>query len=214
MPRIIVATDRPELVDVLRRGMADVPTAEVFIDRRRPGHVHGMPTADSAARERRERSIARALRDRGWAFVPDIRPGREDHEPRARVLVLDDELRMREVLREALTAAGYAVLTAGDGAAGIAIAAQARPDLVLTDIFMPGTDGLDAIRALRRQPAPPKIIAISGGWAAVGRRLRGSPDDYSVLDDARRLGADAVLAKPIHLHVLLDTIEEVVGRDG
>ncbi|HYE91904.1 MAG TPA: response regulator [Terriglobales bacterium] len=213
MPRIIVATDRPELVDVLRRGMADVPTAEVFIDRRRPGHVR--PGSTSAARERRERSIARALRDRGWAFVPDIAPGRDDdREPHARVLVLDDERRMREILRDVLSAAGYAVLTAGDGAAGVAIATQARPDLVLTDIFMPGTDGLDAIRALRRQPTVPKIIAMSAGWAAVGRRVRGSPDDYSVLDDARRLGADAVLAKPIHLHALLDTITQVLGRDG
>jgi CheY-like chemotaxis protein len=70
-----------------------------------------------------------------------------------RILVAEDEADIRELLRLALTAAGYEIETAADGGAAWELAAARPPDLVVTDLRMPAMDGLELIRALRSQPA-------------------------------------------------------------
>ncbi|SNS75568.1 two component transcriptional regulator, LuxR family [Geodermatophilus saharensis] len=82
---------------------------------------------------------------------------------RIRVLLVDDEELVRFGLRTVLEAAGdvEVVGEAGDGAAGVAAARELRPDVVLTDIRMPGMDGLAATRAILALPDPPQVAVLT-----------------------------------------------------
>ncbi|MBN3753109.1 response regulator [Paraburkholderia sp. Tr-20389] len=121
--------------------------------------------------------------------------------PRRKVLVIDDVQVNRTVIVELLTRIGFATTEAASGADGIAIAQAERPDLILTDIVMPGIDGLDVTRRLRAMPgfAFTPIIAISA-----------SPFGT---DGARSLaaGASAFITKPVDFDVLLARIGELMG---
>jgi len=121
----------------------------------------------------------------------------------ARILVIDDNESLRETVREILTEAGYEVVEASDGREGIALC-QAHPiDLLLTDLLMPGQEGLETTRELRRMEACPKIIAMSGG---------GQTGRLEFLDVARVLGADRTLHKPVRARDLLRAIRELLGE--
>ena len=113
----------------------------------------------------------------------------------ATILFIDDEDLMRTVFQVALAGAGYRVLTAESGPHGLRILEHQEVDLILVDIFMPETDGLELIQRLRATRPTSKIIAISGG-----SRER---DD---LDPAKQLGANDTLKKPFSLHELLDAV--------
>ncbi|MGY1729274.1 response regulator transcription factor [Geodermatophilus sp. SYSU D01062] len=82
---------------------------------------------------------------------------------RIRVLLVDDEELVRFGLRTVLEAAGdvEVVGEAGDGAAGVAAARELRPDVVLTDVRMPGMDGLAATRAILALPDPPQVAVLT-----------------------------------------------------
>ncbi|MGQ0602781.1 MAG: response regulator [Anaerolineales bacterium] len=77
------------------------------------------------------------------------------------VLVIDDEPKIAEICRDYLTAAGLGVLTTGTGPQGLALARREKPDLVVLDLMLPGMDGLDVCRELRRESGahgrPPSI---------------------------------------------------------
>ena len=121
-----------------------------------------------------------------------------------RILVIDDEAQVRAFVRNTLEASGHDVAEAADGDAGLR-AFEARPaDLVITDIVMPGREGIDTIRRLRQHDPTLKIIAISGA-ARVGR--------YDFLDVARKFGAIRSLAKPSGDGELLTTVRDVLGAD-
>ncbi len=88
----------------------------------------------------------------------------------SRILLIDDDPSIRDVLGQMLSAAGHTVVTARDGRAGQAAFERDRADLVITDIIMPDREGIETIKALRAiDPAVP-IIAISGGGRANSRR--------------------------------------------
>jgi CheY-like chemotaxis protein len=124
----------------------------------------------------------------------------------ARILVIDDDCSVRAVLRAALEAAGHQVREAGDGLQGVQGFEQWPAELVLCDLFMPGMEGLETIRELRRRSAGVKVVAMSGG--AFG----GSPD---CLPFAAKLGAARVLKKPFALRALYETVQAVLsGPDG
>jgi CheY-like chemotaxis protein len=110
-----------------------------------------------------------------------------------------------------LRRARYEVMDATDGEVAIVKARAWRPDLAIVDMFMPGKDGAEVIRALRAGERPPKILAISAGWRAGGVRVVGSPNDLDVLDDARAEGADAVMSKPIDPRTLLGVVDKLLG---
>lgn len=119
----------------------------------------------------------------------------------ARLLVVDDEEVVRDLLTSVLQGEGHEVQTAEDGAKGLASFRSAPFDVVITDILMPAMDGLELIRALRREGVPVRIIAT----AAVGDMA---------LNDALQAGADATLPKPFKIDVLLETVDANLSREG
>lgn len=120
----------------------------------------------------------------------------------ALVLVIDDELPIRQLLKRTLQGAGHEVIEAADGNAGCRLAAERRPDLCVTDVLMPDKEGIETIHDLRRSNANIKIIAISGGGRA---RI------MTFLEIAQAVGADAVLSKPFRPGELLAAVDRVLG---
>ena len=120
----------------------------------------------------------------------------------SRILIIDDELSLRQVLRVILERAGHTVLEAPDGREGMALWHREPTDVVVTDLFMPDKDGLQVLMEMKKVATKPKIIAMSGG----GQK--------GLLDwraNALALGADRVLVKPFDAPTLLLTVQEVLG---
>ncbi len=115
------------------------------------------------------------------------------------ILVVDDEAPMRKFIAYNLSAAGFQVLTAADGAEALKLASQHRLDLLLLDIGLPGPDGLAVLTALRRDTQVPVLIVSAHGRAV--DRVR-----------ARELGADDYLIKPFGVAELLARVGAVLRR--
>jgi DNA-binding response OmpR family regulator len=111
------------------------------------------------------------------------------------VLIIDDDAGMRDLLVTSLETHGFRVLTATSGVRGLQVIRESAPRVVLTDILMPGQDGIETIRAVRRAHSDVKIIAMSGGGHEV---------DY--LRYARMLGADATINKPADIDELVQLL--------
>ncbi len=116
----------------------------------------------------------------------------------ARILVAGGEPGVRGFVREVLESAGYEVTEAADGERALGEAVAGRVDLAITDLTMPGREGIETIRALRQEAPGVGIIAISG---ALGGEF---------LEVARVLGAQAVLRKPLDAELLLAKVAEVL----
>ena len=117
----------------------------------------------------------------------------------ARILVVDDEPSIREPLGAYLTAQGYAVSLAADAGAARAVIGEGACDLVVTDLMMPGEDGLSLLRWVRANGDLPVILLTA----------RGEPIDRIV---GLELGADDYLAKPFEPRELLARIRTVLRR--
>lgn len=120
----------------------------------------------------------------------------------ANILIIDDNEDLRETLLLLLEEEGYAALAAGDGASGVRAFAETRPDLVITDMLMPGSDGIETIRTIRALDPQARIVAMSGG-ALIG--------DAYYLRMAKTLGAMQVLSKPFEAADLVRIIEACLG---
>jgi two-component system, OmpR family, phosphate regulon response regulator PhoB len=122
---------------------------------------------------------------------------------RFRVLVVDDDQRVRTVVAWQLEADGFAVTEAGDGASALAQIAGDRPDLVVLDLSLPGVGGLDVLRRVREAEgaaAPLPVIVLSG---------RGGETDRIIGLD---LGADDYLVKPFSPGELAARVRSVLRR--
>jgi DNA-binding response OmpR family regulator len=119
----------------------------------------------------------------------------------ARIIVIDDEAALRSAMRRALERAGHEVREAGDGELGLQLLADHGADLVITDIFMPGQDGIVTVQRIRQEFPAVKMIAMSGGDATGRMDLR---------RDAVMLGAAASLGKPFELAELLAAVRQVL----
>jgi len=117
------------------------------------------------------------------------------------VLVIDDEPKISELCRDYLLAAGYSVLTAADGPQGLALARREKPDLVVLDLMLPGMDGLDVCRELRRDGSVPIIMLTA----------RVDESDRLV---GLELGADDYLTKPFSPRELVARVRTVLRRVG
>ncbi len=102
----------------------------------------------------------------------------------ARLVVVEDDPDLLDVLRESLSREGYEVLTAGDGLEGLALIRESRPDLVCLDVMMPGMDGIEVCRALRADPElqgmPILMLTAKGEESDVVLGLGVGADDYVV----------------------------------
>jgi DNA-binding response OmpR family regulator len=114
-----------------------------------------------------------------------------------RILLIDDDVIVRQTISDVLTEAGYDVALACDGAVGLRMYRRSRPDLVITDIIMPDKEGIETLLEIRKIDPDAKVIAISGG---------GRTSNMRILDVARTMGANDTLAKPFDLHELLTVV--------
>jgi DNA-binding response OmpR family regulator len=117
-----------------------------------------------------------------------------------RVLVVDDDATVRDVVARYLGDAGYQVDVAADGDTALRAVARSRPDAVVLDLMLPGTNGLDVCRALRAGQAPPAIVMLT----ALGEeddRIRGL-----------ELGADDYVSKPFSPRELVLRVGSVLRR--
>ena len=123
-----------------------------------------------------------------------------DSRPGKRVLVVEDTADIRELLEEILRFEGYEVVSAEDGNGALEELQRAAFDLVLTDLMMPGMNGLDLLDELKKriEHAPP-VIAMSAF-----ERFR---------DEACQRGAAAFFGKPVDIDVLLREVQRVMDED-
>ncbi len=97
----------------------------------------------------------------------------------ARLLVIDDDRSLVELLSDYLTRAGHEVTGAPDGQRGLAAAAAASPDLVILDVTMPGLDGWQTLARLRAEgPVPVIMLTARGDESEILRGFAGGADDY------------------------------------
>jgi len=119
----------------------------------------------------------------------------------ATILIIDDEHSIRTLLKDVLEKAGHRVIQAADGCAGLTAYQKNKVDLVLMDILMPDTDGLEATLQLTREYLDAKIIAMTGAQG-----------DKNFLDVAKLFGARRVFEKPFDLAKLVQAVNEELAR--
>jgi two-component system, OmpR family, response regulator MprA len=118
------------------------------------------------------------------------------------ILVVDDDRAVREALRRVLTLAGYEVQLAEDGTQAIELVAQSLPDAVVLDIGLPGIDGLEVCRALRRLGNRVPILMLTAREAIADRI------------DGLDAGADDYLVKPFDVGELQARLRALLRRSG
>lgn len=121
----------------------------------------------------------------------------------ARVLIIDDQPEMRNIMRRSLELVGHEVVEARDGTDGVAQYRRTSADIVVTDILMPDSDGIELITSLRRVDPQVRILAISGG---------GSAGRVDFLRMATTLGAKSTLNKPFSPAQLQARVAELLAR--
>ena len=118
-----------------------------------------------------------------------------------KILIIDDERNVREVAKLYLAKEGYEVLEAEDGLAGLEQATKCRPDVIILDIMLPGLDGWEVCRALRREMHVP-IIMLTAKGDEVDRIM------------GLEMGADDYLTKPFSPGELVARIKAILRRMG
>jgi two-component system, cell cycle response regulator DivK len=120
-----------------------------------------------------------------------------------RILVVEDQVDNRRILRDLLSSVGYEILEAVTGDEAVTLAAMQRPDLILMDIQLPGIDGYEATRRIKADPALRHIPII----AVTSYALSG--------DDAQAVaaGCDAYVAKPFSPRALLAKVREYLPEE-
>jgi CheY-like chemotaxis protein len=122
-----------------------------------------------------------------------------------RILVVDDNEEVRDLLEATLRRGNYQILTAGNGQEAVQVAGSQQPHVIIMDILMPGgMDGIEATRLLKAhaQTRDSKVVILSGR------------DTGRTEEEATIAGADAYLAKPFSPLLLLRTVEALVGENS
>lgn len=120
----------------------------------------------------------------------------------AKILIIDDDYQLSAMLKQVLERNGYDVMTAPEGDSGIKMYHEHGADLIITDLIMPGKEGIETIAELVKENPEVKIIAISGGG-------RVKPDNY--LNLAETFGASYSFTKPLDREKLLEAIRELLS---
>jgi two-component system alkaline phosphatase synthesis response regulator PhoP len=117
-----------------------------------------------------------------------------------RVLIVEDDDSMATALRDGFQYEGFAVLLARDGAAGMKVAGEERPDLIILDVMLPKMNGLDICRQLRKEGNPVPIIMLTARGQEIDKVL------------GLKLGADDYVTKPFGFLELMARVEAVLRR--
>ena len=120
-----------------------------------------------------------------------------------KLLVIDDDRRVRDTIKLVLEAVGYTLAFATNGREGLARFAEFKPDLVITDILMPEKEGIATITELRALNKTIPIIALSGG---------GRVGNMDFLKVAQKMGATKTMSKPFDPDELVDTITALLPK--
>lgn len=119
----------------------------------------------------------------------------------ARILVVDDEPEIAELMRYHLARAGHSVVTAGNGWEALAEIRRARPDLMLLDLMLPDLDGFGICEILRREPATATLpVVIVSAWSSGDSRNLGL-----------ELGALDYVTKPFSPHELVTRVNRILA---
>jgi len=119
----------------------------------------------------------------------------------ADILVIDDEALFRDLLSQVLGGMGHSITTAEDGTQGVEAALQSIPDLVITDMSMPGMTGWDVIRTLKADPATTDVPIIA-------LTAHSSQEDRI---EGYEAGCDAFVAKPLDMPQLLKQVDTILS---
>jgi len=118
------------------------------------------------------------------------------------ILIVEDNEKNMKLVRDVLQVKGYATLEAVTGEDGIRLAAEHHPDLVLMDIQLPGINGIDALKALRADPATAAIPVIAVTASVMQQ-------DRNLITEA---GFDGYIGKPLNLKEFLESVRAVLER--
>jgi two-component system response regulator (stage 0 sporulation protein F) len=118
------------------------------------------------------------------------------------VLVIDDQPGIRRLLMEVLTEEGYVVATAANGYEGVQKAKELSPALILMDMKMPGMDGIETLRELKRLGQSYRVIMMT----AYG--------ELELVTQARELGAYAYITKPFDIIALCHMVSEQIAGNS
>ena len=132
----------------------------------------------------------------------------------AKILIVDDEEHVRAALKQVLERAGYEVVVAETGNEGLELMKREGADLVITDVIMPGIDGITTARRIREKFRNTRIIVISGGGKAAPEPYE--PDAISTrsyLASASSAGADRTLTKPFDRQEILDVVQSLLEEE-
>jgi two-component system phosphate regulon response regulator PhoB len=122
-----------------------------------------------------------------------------------KILLVDDDDMVRDLVAATLKGGDYLLLQAGDGGKGLELAREHRPDIVFLDVNMPVMDGVSVCQAIKSDPATANVTVIM--LTALGQEVD--------KDRARRAGADGYFTKPFSPLTLLRRVDEVLrARDG
>jgi CheY-like chemotaxis protein len=163
-----------------------------------------------APREYRDQywtNAPQALRERKWEIFRSPVASSSNPEPnRAKhplVLVVDDDKNIRRMAAQSVTALGYGVIVAEDGAAGLALAKRYLPELVLTDALMPKLDGREMCRMLKSEPSTSsiKVVVMTDVYTAAKYKT----------EAIHAFRADDYLAKPLQFGALQELLKRLLG---
>jgi two-component system, OmpR family, phosphate regulon response regulator PhoB len=122
-----------------------------------------------------------------------------------KILLVDDDDMVRDLVAATLKGGDYQLLQAADGGRGLELAREHRPDIVFLDVNMPVMDGVSVCQAIKSDPATANVTVIM--LTALGQEVD--------KDRARRAGADGYFTKPFSPLTLLRRVDEVLrARDG
>src|SRR5579859_3257173 len=118
-----------------------------------------------------------------------------------KILIIEDEINIAQVLRLYLEQAGYTVLTAGDGVAGLELHAREHPDLIILDLMLPALDGMEVCRRIRTWANTPILMLTA----------RQSEEDRIA---GLELGADDYLVKPFSPREVVSRVKAILRRSS
>jgi len=121
-----------------------------------------------------------------------------------KILVIDDDQQFNRMICMILKDAGYEVRSAQNGLEGLGMFMKERPDLVITDLYMPEKEGLETIMELRQTDREIRILVVSGGSPHMNMS--------EMFTMSGIFGADAALSKPFDIGVFLHKVRELLGE--